>query len=391
MFRSLGRSLQLLQRASGSAIIFGAGYGCCWAQGREESVEKLATWGAAASFAYSLRGLRYLSRALPNEAEWPRQKLQEVETMELHWLCGLIDHCKENGLDSPILQQLLLFMLCEHAEADPYGLAVQGLQRGKSSSRTKWLPLSTSFSRPLPQELAQRIEDAAKGSEPTDSPPPSHLLPIFSSALASLLTVPGSKKLREDLGPKGALQVAKSAVIATSWIASDTPGQARQGLQPEEKDQVSSELSTVWKALCKSTAAGAHRPSEWRQLQARLDGFKDQLPKEVRPSVEAFAMKGVGGSGQVRRLLDCLSWAALGFFFLALSSEDGLGLVRFHVVPQAWQSMVKDMLQQRALRVEELLAKHDLPPPPPEPVQSIGWDSMTEYLQGPLFRGNGQT
>eukprot|EP00913_Durusdinium_trenchii_P001901 g1759.t2 len=309
------------------------------------SVEKLATWGAAASFAYSLRGLRYLSRALPNEAEWPRQKLQEVETMELHWLCGLIDHCKENGLDSPILQQLLLFMLCEHAEADPYGLAVQGLQRGKSSSRTKWLPLSTSFSRPLPQELAQRIEDAAKGSEPTDSPPPSHLLPIFSSALASLLTVPGSKKLREECNRASWIVYSRrhlSHLMVTDnvhWVDAD-PGTGNRWL--EEKDQVSSELSTVWKALCKSTAAGAHRPSEWRQLQARLDGFKDQLPKEVRPSVEAFAMKGVGGSGQVRRLLDCLSWAALGFFFLALSSEDGLGLVRFHVVPQAWQSMVKE-------------------------------------------------
>ena len=56
-------------------------------------------------------------------------------------------------------------------------------------------------------------------------------------------------------------------------------------------------------------------------------------------------------------------------------------------------SVQQDMLQQRALRVEELLAKYD--PPPEEKVgafkvdmdlsleaPNIGWEA--EYLQGPL-------
>mmetsp|Transcript_1756 Transcript_1756/g.3082 ORF Transcript_1756/g.3082 Transcript_1756/m.3082 type:complete len:388 (+) Transcript_1756:30-1193(+) len=385
MLRFLGRSAQLLRRASGSAVIFGAGYGLCWAQDREESADKLLVWGGAASVACTLRFLRYLRHALPEGAEWPEEQLQQVERLELQWLCRIVEQCQDKGLDSPILQQLLLFTLCEHAQADPCGLAVQGLQDLFDEDVNP---------RPLPQELAFRIHDAAKGSESIDSLPPSHLLPILSSALVSLLTVPDTKKMREDLG-EGTGQVAETAAIATCWMAFDVsrPCQARYGLKPEEISQVSEELSNAWKVLGKSSAAGGFRPSnEWRRLQARLEGLKDQLPRDLRNSVEAFVSKGsVRSSGKVGTAVDYLSWAVLAIFLLALSSEDGIGLLRFHVVPEAWQSVVKDMLQQRALKVEELLARHDRPQVEVESPR-IGWEAPAEYLQvqeGPLFRGNG--
>lgn len=44
--------------------------------------------------------------------------------------------------------------------------------------------------------------------------------------------------------------------------------------QHKSSREPSNTCAPCWEALCKSTAAGAHRPSEWRQLQARLDGFK---------------------------------------------------------------------------------------------------------------------
>eukprot|EP00435_Cladocopium_sp_Y103_P042794 s226_g11.t3 len=147
------------------------------------------------------------------------------------------------------------------------------------------------------------------------------------------------------------LALAKAA-IATCWMAFDVsrPCQARYGLKPEEISQVSEELSNAWKVLGKSTAAGGFRPSnEWRRLQARLEGLKDQLPRDLRNSVEAFVSKGPGlsmvrtvrSSGKVGTAVDYLSWAVLAIFLLALSSEDGIGLLRFHVVPEAWQSVVK--------------------------------------------------
>jgi len=384
MLRFLGTSAQLLRRASGSALIFGAGYGLCWAQGREESADKLLVWGGAASFACTLRFLRYLSRALPEGAQWPVEQLQQVESMELQWLCGIVDQCKSKGFNSPILQQLLLFTLCEHAQADPCGLAVQGLQ-GLGSDGDDI--------RPLPQELAFRIHDAVKGSEPIDSLPPAYLLPILSSALVALLVVPDTKKPREDLGDKGTAHVAETAALASCWMALDTsrPCHALDGLKPEETSQVSEELSNVWKVLTKSTASGGFCPSsEWSHLLTRLEAAKDRLPREVRNSLEAFVSKGPArhNSGKVGTAVDYLSRAALAIFLLALASEDGIGLLRFHVVPEAWQSFVKDMLQQRALRVEELLAKHD-PPPVEVELPSIDWEGPAEYIQGPLFRGNG--
>eukprot|EP00435_Cladocopium_sp_Y103_P042852 s226_g11.t4 len=88
------------------------------------------------------------------------------------------------------------------------------------------------------------------------------------------------------------LALAKAA-IATCWMAFDVsrPCQARYGLKPEEISQVSEELSNAWKVLGKSTAAGGFRPSnEWRRLQARLEGLKDQLPRDLRNSALSEAL-----------------------------------------------------------------------------------------------------
>ncbi|CAJ1400079.1 unnamed protein product [Effrenium voratum] len=256
----------------------------------------------------------------------------EVESVELQWLAAFVDHCKAKGLDSPILQQLLLSVLCEHAEADPHGPAVQGLL--DESAR-------------LPQELASRICEAAKGSESSESPAPCFLLPRLSGALVTL-TALDSHELAQDLGPDGLLDVAKSATVASSWTATletSRPG-IRQELCEQEKDQVIQNLSAVWKALGKASATGVLRPSwERRLLRSKLEELKDRLPKPMRASVRDALVSWGGAtksSSGVGRLLEYISWGALGFLLLAISSEDGVGILRFHVVPDAWQPLIKE-------------------------------------------------
>jgi len=91
---------------------------------------------------------------------------------------------------------------------------------------------------------------------------------------------------------------------------------------------------------------------------------------------------------QVGRILEGVAWAALIGVAVAAASEDGFGLLRFHAVPEAWRSAVHSLLQQRAVRVEELLAKYD---PPPEPngllsdAITLGpWEAQAGFIQAPM-------
>eukprot|EP00439_Symbiodinium_sp_Y106_P000340 s4950_g1.t1 len=60
---------------------------------------------------------RRLRHVLPDVAEWPKAQLEKVERAELKLLCAFAERCREQGLDSPILNQLVLAVLCAHAQA----------------------------------------------------------------------------------------------------------------------------------------------------------------------------------------------------------------------------------------------------------------------------------
>mmetsp|Transcript_43141 Transcript_43141/g.100567 ORF Transcript_43141/g.100567 Transcript_43141/m.100567 type:complete len:410 (+) Transcript_43141:40-1269(+) len=407
MLRSLRRAAALARRGSASAVIFGAGYGVCWAQGREESAEKLAVWAVAASAAASVRSFRHLGNSIPDTVR-PQTQIDKVESVELHYLCAFVDTCREKGLDSPILYQLLLSVLCEHAEANPHGMAVHGLISSRGTGRSTF------------QELALRIREAALSCEGTISPV--HLAPTLSRALASLLAELGAKEFQE-LGNDGIVNLARSAVVATAWLAAETTARY-QGLRlntlTEEEDlRLAQDLSRVWKAL-RRASAGVRSRDRWT-LRAQLEPLKGRLPKMVKAAVEEAdaALESGAGPGQVGKIFEYVSWGALVIFLLAVFSDDGLGFFRFHVVPRPWQALLKEKLKERALQVEELMGVDDPPPrrfhlPPREeapavidefPVlteaaltahtvstrterpETIGhWEAA--YMQGPLFRGS---
>lgn len=363
------------------------GYCVCWAQSREESADKLVVWSAAAVYAAGTRTLRRLRHVLPDAAEWPKAELEKVERAELKLLCAFAERCREQGLDSPILNQLVLAVLCAHAQGDPHGPAVQGLLSAASPSG--------SSARSPPVELAFRIQEATAASE--GEVPPVQLLPNLTAALVSLLPVLGSREQLQELGYSGLSYLGKSAAVATGWVASSETARQLLGRRvhtftEEEESQVTQDLCSIWKALRRSSA-GLGLRDRW-YLRRQLEEAKDRLPKSMRGAVEDASVAFELGSsrGKAGKLFDSVAWSALFIFLLAVVSDDGIGLLRFHVVPESFQQVVKERLQERALRVEELLTRHDPPAQDETAIAYIepppgNWD-VPEYLQGPLFRGN---
>eukprot|EP00439_Symbiodinium_sp_Y106_P036977 s2904_g4.t1 len=121
-----------------------------------------------------------------------------------------------------------------------------------------------------------------------------------------------------------------------------------------EESQVSQDLCSIWKALRRSSS-GLGLRDRW-YLRRQLEEAKDRLPKNMRGVVEDAAVAFERGSsrGKAGKLFDSIAWGALFIFLLAVFSDDGIGLLRFHVVPESFQQLVKDRLQEHALRVEDV-------------------------------------
>lgn len=76
-------------------------------------------------------------------------------------------------------------------------------------------------------------------------------------------------------------------------------------------------------------------------------------------SIEVPAVKARTTRAKVDAALGLGAWAALLYIGLAVASDDGLGLLRFHALPEKLRDPVKTLLLQRAVQVEELLAKYE--------------------------------
>ncbi|CAE8648730.1 unnamed protein product [Polarella glacialis] len=446
MFSGMTRSpVTLLRRASGSAAIFGAGYGFCWAQGREESGPQLVVWATAASWVRLTRCLRLLGQKLPEGAEWPLAQLRKVEATELRFLDRLLESSREQGLESMLLQRLVLESLCEQAQADVRGPAVQGLFTVVDTVESD---CPVCLNRSSLAELAVRIDAAATGailpsagkSLLDDGGEKASLLLPLTSALEAVTRAADS--WAKELGPEGVICVARSATTAAAWLAaarsSNRSSEARLKLGqehavqpvllPEDEAAVTAGLCAVWQALASPPAAASLSPSRRasdreaadlrRGLDTRLAALEaaapaDVLADQLRPAKDflpaklkacmANCMSGKAVSSsrkasnsdhdsgvmfQVGRILEGVAWAALIGVAVAAASEDGFGLLRFHAVPEAWRSAVHSLLQQRAVRVEELLAKYDPPPEPnglPSDAITLGpWEAQAGFIQAPM-------
>eukprot|EP00930_Biecheleria_cincta_P016544 TRINITY_DN13419_c0_g1_i1.p1 TRINITY_DN13419_c0_g1~~TRINITY_DN13419_c0_g1_i1.p1 ORF type:complete len:425 (+),score=94.25 TRINITY_DN13419_c0_g1_i1:2-1276(+) len=404
MLSALSRSVHLVRRASASAALFGAGYCCAWSQGREESPDKLAAWAGASSFVFVTRSLRLFARALPEGANWPKEKLLLVEGSELRLLHCWIERCKERGTNSALLQFLLLNSLCEHVEEDSRGPAVQGLCAALTEGQ------SANTDQSSPKALAISIDAAVTGS--SSLPGRAAILPRLSAVLEATLELGNS-----ELGAEGLLCLARAATISASWLATvRRPGPSTEKPFCEEEEQaIEQHLCKVWQVLRSSKAqlsswslqasdrrrALAAALSELETVPAgaaeQLRPAKDFLPAKLKAQMASsefsasstpFSAWSQSSSsafaGKTYQLAQWIAWAMLLCGALLSLSEDGLGILRFHLLPPAWRAVVQEQLQLRALRVEELLANHASLPEPPETPTSLETALPATYLQPEL-------
>jgi len=431
MLASLFRGARLVKHSTVPALCLGAGYTTCWAQGQEETVPQLLACAAAASWAGLTRGFRRIGESLPDSAVWPRQQIAKVETLELRVLSDLVAQCSERGLDSAPLRRVALGRLCNRAEADLQGDAVSGLApKADSDTFEKELVKRESLA-----TLSALIDQSAAaltclggvaGREES-------LVPI-AAALQAIVTNGAPGAWHKDLGSCGTLHVARAAAIASSWLASSLQPAAvgsSDRLSPEDEQEVIRNLQVVWQALqqpsalaAMHSASKATRDSEvielYHSLEAKLaflectpaappqiQAPKDYLPSKLRASIAASHPSRIkanqpqaaaavvesvcepaatGTLGKFLRLMEWTAWAAIiGGTALAVS-QDGMGLMRFHVVPTQWRPHLRSLLQERAVRIEELMAKYEPPPQPGSMSDSIvlgPWGAQSTYIQAP--------
>jgi len=447
----------LVRRVSTPAAAFGSGYGFCCVQGREETAPQLLAATALGSWAGLTRSLRLLAASLPDSAMWPRERLSEVESRELRVLVTAAAECVERGLDSAPLHRVALRRLCEEAEADPKGLAVQGLgPEGEGGG--------------LP-ELAAHLDGAASALPPSGGAAASDLILGLAAALHALV-VAGGPSWQQELTADGVLHVAHANLVASTWLAESLRRRqcaAAVGdictdacLSEEDEHAAAEDLNAVWQALGHARVGarlGRGRSEEavdlHRDLHARYAALlaspppppmgsmrpaQDALPPRLRRSI-ATALRGGGGgwpartalptaapvtpaaaaqepspadssssssafggggcvgagsegsSGRsarekVSKLIELGAWGVLLCAGLVAVSGDGLGLLRFHALPEAWRAPVKSLLTRRAVHVEDLLAKYDLEPrePSQEPIILGPFSMQSSYIQVPENR-----
>lgn len=306
MISSLARSARLLRQVTAPAACFGTGYALCWTQGREETVPQLLVCAAAASWAGLTQGLRLLGQSLPEGAEWPRKKLQQVESAELRSLVDVVARAAEQGLDSAPLRRLALRRLCQRAEADPRGLAVLGLvpsdEQGKPSAGAL-----TSLAARVDEAATALAASGAKGVQSAGEP---ELLLSLTAAMRAIIAS-GGASWHEDLGTPGVLHLAHAALLASSWLAaavrpaaaasaaasvSPTQGPGAQAvaaarLTEEDEQAVVQGLIAVWQALGQPHAAAqlrsvprSRRTPEVLELHRDLEARFAALEAPVLPT-----------------------------------------------------------------------------------------------------------
>lgn len=441
VFRVFGRTVRLAKRLTVPAASFGTGYAYCWAQGREETAPQIIASGVTASWTGLMRGVRQLGRLIPDGGDRLREVLAQVEATELQLLRRTTGPLIENGLDSKLLRCVILRQLCLCAQEDISGSAVQGLVEGAdgsvASSGLAELAAFIDVSAAHVAGTASADELAAGGGGAAHG-----LLQPLAAALHCIVEHGGSS-WHKELDCLGVLHVARATAIASSWLAvsqrSASSGAASAStslLSSEEEMEIVSDLTAVWQALAQPGAydfirssSRARRSPEAAALHADLEQWyvalqaapqpppasasrpaKEYVPQKLRgcmmnvmrssavplataaaatPSATATPIAASQGLWwKLGRLLEYAAWGVLMGGAIVAISADGVGIFRFHVVPDTWRAPLQAIIQQRAVRVEELLAKYDPPENlPPSDLDTVGpWNAQPTYIQ-PNFHG----
>jgi len=417
-----------------TAACFGAGYTCCWAQSREESVPQITAYMRAASWAGLTQGLRLASQSLPEDApRWPREMLAKVEALELSTLLRIVTDCAAGGHDSALLRSVALRRLCQHAKMAPNGPALAAL-----TPEVQEVQQETEMPRRNLQTLVEHIDETAVAlADATRSHTTNDLdvlLPLVSAIQAIVATE--DKSFHEVLEPDGMLRLLRVSVLASAWLASACQ-QSPAVSSEEDRELAADGLQVIWQELGQPSAAEqaraalhdqrgsaavqhdvAARLAALQEQPCQLQALQESLPAcvqhqmlavtarnakaaqaqakaaHVRPcaseATEHAPGKGstqrVGVFSRLSRMLEYSAWAIIiSCAFVALS-DDGFGYFRFRLLPGPLRDSLRSLMQQQAVQVEELMAKYDPPPENGSMSDSImlgPWGASSSYIQVP--------
>jgi hypothetical protein len=256
-------------------------------------------------------------------------------------------------------------------------------------------------------ELVAIVDSAAVDVASASSGSAEASLRPLSAALDTIVAA----GMQQELDAVGVLHVTRTALVASSWLAESSRASASprinveisiaDGLSVEECEDVKKELTTVWQALAQQTATPAARraakasksaseasellcdvnarfaalqasprpppPSANRPMQAELpsrlvarlcEAMSSSPTSKLRaPVVSSTTDHPAAKTGflcKVSKLLELAAWVGLLGGVAVAVSADGLGLARFHIVPESLRPSWQAILFKYAIRLEEL-------------------------------------
>lgn len=357
MLAALRGSSRLAWRAAGPAALVGLGYGSCWVQAQDETLPQIAVACTASAWARFAQSLRLLEPQLSG-TEWALEKLQQAKVYELVVLQRLHEACKPEGLDSAWLQSVFLKAACEVACSEPQGPAAQAI----AAERSAVLALAAQI-----DETATQLGNTAE------------LLPLA-------LALDALSKAEDQLVQA---HVSHAAIVATTALAHRLKARAPVGKE-EELETISQALASVWKTVQPRAAQRDSKqllqllravPPVEVHAQKTLEEF---LPPQIRHRMTAALgtrEAAPASTSSSSKAGETIAWGAILVLSIIAVSADGFGLLGFHCLPTSCRALAQSILQQRAVQVEELLAKYD---PPTEGLSDsimLGpWAAQSNYI-----------
>lgn len=398
MLTSLRSSVRLVRRTSVPAAAFAGGYGICWVQGREENAGQLLACTVAGCWVGVANGLRLLGTQLPENLSWPREQLLQVKASELRVLANVVTSCEQRGLDSAPLRRLALRQLCVHAEEDPRGEAVSGLDADGGG---------------LPA-LAAHLDKAASALAAAGPPGPEQL-PLLALALNAVV-VAGGPMWQKELTLDGVQHLAHAAMVGSTWLAASLRQRSMQAklalaessaaddaagvpvslpakmpalqlaadLSEEDEVVAIENLAAVWEALGQLPAQArvGRRPGRGRSSEAEelhqdmkvrfatlqaeeklpapdtLRPLKDALPMPLQRTIAAALeqtgpSKPVGKKGFLKRALELSTLLAV-LAGAGMVVKDPVPVIQ--MLPEEWQDKAMQFLKEAGSVASDLLS-----------------------------------
>jgi hypothetical protein len=357
----------------------------------------------AGALSHVCQSLRSVAPELPEDS-WPLEKIKDVERSELQLLIEAVSKCEEKGLICTELRHLALKHICLTITKTPGAISdmseVQALEGGVTELLGFLDHMVTGLA-------AEGFADIHGDTE---------TLAVLTRVLRNTVE---TKSWHESLDAATIIKFARTTCIATQWCVSsrhradvESLGLGRRvailplKFPPQEQLNVIAGLLTVLKALSevgpakvlKSRPATPEATELLKDLQNRyralekpqeppaILGAAPVLPAELKQPLSVVlgysappvsptpAKKKVekvkqvesspakqqpdsASSGWLSSTFNALRWTFLAAVAVGALSQDGLGILNFHILPTPLKDLLWDVMRAQVAKVDMQLSR----------------------------------